>query len=230
LNAGLHDFKDFHYLIEKDIRDMAEDFSKRMQANGCIVFGLGCTKKLTWVMHWIQDCYSANDHPTHCLFNNEVLIEALSLAHIHKSDIDLVVANTKAANPGKVKDERKWPEWEKAFTNYLLVIPGVKGIPLSDVIRKNDNPTKDPYYGSFNEQIISQTPLKGQYYKANARSVHNLIVGFVQGESLENGIQSIAKHQDGKLDMIALQNQYAGEGHSTRCIADARKIQFVLTL
>jgi hypothetical protein len=42
-----------------------------------------------------------------------------------------VDTNSKAADPGKFKDERKWPEWSKAFTNYLSVIPGVNGIPLS---------------------------------------------------------------------------------------------------
>jgi hypothetical protein len=35
----------------------------------------------------------------------------------------------KAADPGKFKDKQKWSEWEKAFVNYLSVIPGVNGVP-----------------------------------------------------------------------------------------------------
>jgi hypothetical protein len=65
MEAGLTDFEDFRCLVEKDIRDMADEFGKRTAANGRIVFGLGCTKKLTGVMHWVQDCYRANDIPNH---------------------------------------------------------------------------------------------------------------------------------------------------------------------
>mgnify|MGYP007046699812 CR=1 FL=1 len=52
-------------LVENDIRDMADEFGKHTQANGRIVFGLGRTKKLTGVMHWIQDCHRASDIPNH---------------------------------------------------------------------------------------------------------------------------------------------------------------------
>jgi hypothetical protein len=56
MDAGLAQFEDFRYLVEKDVRDMADKFGKRTQANGRIVFGLGRTKKLVSVMHWVQDC------------------------------------------------------------------------------------------------------------------------------------------------------------------------------
>ena len=178
LAAGLAEYEDFRYLVEKDIRDMAEEFGKRTVANGRIVFGLGRTKKLTGVMHWIQDCFRADDTPTHTDFNNEALFEALSLAQIRKSDVDLVVTNTKAADPGKFKDERKWPEWEKAFTNYLSVIPGVSGIPLAYIVREEEEPEEGYIYATFNERVIKRAPLRGQYYIADARRVHNLLVGF----------------------------------------------------
>ena len=51
IGAGLGDYEDFRYLVEKDIRDMADEFGKRTQANGRITFGLGRTKKLQGVMH-----------------------------------------------------------------------------------------------------------------------------------------------------------------------------------
>lgn len=55
MEAGLAEYEDFRYLVEKDIRDMAEEFGKRTQPNGRIIFGLGRIKKLTGVMHWVQD-------------------------------------------------------------------------------------------------------------------------------------------------------------------------------
>ncbi|KAI2500072.1 hypothetical protein MHU86_14399 [Fragilaria crotonensis] len=225
MEAGLAEFEDFRYLVEKDIRDMADEFGKRSVAQGRIVFGLGRTKKLTGVMHWVQDRFRANDVPSHEDFNEPALFEALSLAQIRKSDIDLVDTNTKAANPGKFKDERKWPEWEKSFINYLSVIPGVSGIPLSYIVRDEEFPAEGLIYANFNDRMINRAPLTGQYYIADARRVHNLLVGFLQGENTENWIRNIARYQDGRRDMIALRRHYAGEGNSTRRIADAKRLQ-----
>ena len=83
-------------------------------------------------------------------------------------------------------------------------------------------------YATFNERMIRRAPLRGQYYIADARRVHNLIIGFLQGEHTENWIRAIAKFQDGRKDMIALRRHYAGEGNSTRRISDAKKIQSTL--
>jgi hypothetical protein len=225
IEAGLTDYEDFRYLVDKDIRDMAEEFAKRSAAQGRITFGLGRIKKLTGLMHWVQDCFRTNDDPNDMVFNEEALAEAQSRALIRKSDIDLVDTNTKAADPGKFRDERKWPEWNKAFTNYLSVIPGVSGIPLSYVIRDDENPDEDAMYLSFNERMIARAPHTGQYYEADSRRVHNLLTGFLHGEPTETWIRSLSRFQDGRRDILALRRHYAGEGNSTRRIADAKRIQ-----
>ena len=54
------------------------------------------------------------------------------------------------------------------------------------------------------------------------------MIGFLQGENTENWIRNIAKYQDGRRDIIALRRHYAGEGNSTRRIADAKRIQSTL--
>jgi hypothetical protein len=228
IGAGLGDYEDFRYLSEKDIRDMAEEFGKRSIQNGRIIFGLGRTKKLTGLMHWIQDCHRTNDAPDHHDFNEQTLAEAHARALVRKSDIDLVDTNTKAADPGKFKDERKWPEWEKAFVNYLSVIPGVNGVPLSYVVRELVEEEDGVVYETFNQRQIGRAPLDGQYYLADSRRVHNLLTGYLQGEQSESWIRNIARHQDGRRDMIALRRHYAGEGNSTRRISDAKRIQTTL--
>jgi hypothetical protein len=123
---------------------------------------------------------------------------------------------------------RKWPEWEKSFGNYLSIIPGVNGVPLSYVVREIEDPDPDTVYTSFNERMIGRAPLTGQYFVADSRRVHQLLTGYLQGENTEAWIRSIAKFQDGRRDMIALRRHYAGEGNSTRRIADAKKIQNTL--
>jgi hypothetical protein len=228
MEAGLADYEDFHHLNDKDIRDMAEEFHKHTIPNGKIIFGLGRTTKLIGIMHWIQDCYRASDVPDHNNFSEQALADAQSRALIRKSDVELVDTNTKAADPKKFKDERKWPEWEKAFVNYLSVIPGVNGIPLSYVVREAAEPEEGVEYDTFNERMIARAPHEGQYYLADSRRVHNLLTGYLQGEQSESWIRGIAKYQDGRRDIIALRRHYAGEGNSTRRISDAKRIQTTL--
>jgi hypothetical protein len=81
---------------------MVEEFSKRMAANGRMTFGLGRTKKLTGLMHWIQDCFHMADNPNHTVFDEQALAKLQSHAHICKSNLDLVDMNSKAADPGKL--------------------------------------------------------------------------------------------------------------------------------
>jgi hypothetical protein len=56
---------------------------------------------------------------------------------VEKDQADTV---SKAADPGKFKDKKKWPEWEPAFVNYLSTIPGDSEVPLSYVVCEKDNP------------------------------------------------------------------------------------------
>ena len=206
---------------------MAEEFSKRTVAQGCITFSLGCTKKLTSLMHWVQDCFCTNDEPDYLTFNDKQLAEAQSHALVWKADLDLVDTNTKAADPSKFKEECKWPEWSKAFMNYLSIIPGVNGIPLSYIVHESE-PEGRAICDSFNEHMIARAPHVGQYYKVDSHWVHTLLTRYLQGKLMENWIHPLAHYQDGHHDMQALWNHYASEGNSTHCIADAKHIQAAL--
>jgi hypothetical protein len=76
----------------------------------------------------------------------------------------LVDTNTKAADPGKFEDECKWPEWEKAFINYLSVIPGMNGVPSSYIVHEAAEPEDGIEYETFNKQLMVRVPLARQYY------------------------------------------------------------------
>jgi hypothetical protein len=98
-----------------------------------------------------------------------------------------------------------WPEWEKVFINFLSVVPGVSDIPLSYVMQEQEVPTPGMEYPSnLTERMINRAPLEGQYYIADTRRVHNLLVGFLQGENTENWSRNIARYQDGWRDIMFL--------------------------
>ena len=115
---------------------MAEEFSKITVAQGRIFFGLCCIKLLLGVMKWVQDqdrCYrmaSINDVQDVDEFRG-ILDVAIQRAALWKVEDNHVETISKAADPGKFKDERKWPDWEPALINYLSTIPGLYHVPLS---------------------------------------------------------------------------------------------------
>ena len=53
------------------------------------------------------------------------------------------------SGPGKFKDERKWPDWEPAFMNYLSTIPGSYHVPLSYVVREQEDLDHDRDFGTI---------------------------------------------------------------------------------
>ena len=113
---------------------MAESFSKHSPVANRINFGMRRIKWLIVMMHWCQDHQRCSEDPDIADFANvDVFKEALQVstqkALLRKNDSDQVDTISKAADPGKFKDEKKWPDWEPAFVNYLSTIPGVKGIP-----------------------------------------------------------------------------------------------------
>jgi len=223
---GFETFADLATMKEKDIRDLAESYSRRTLADGRAIFGLRRIRYMIGLVHWVQDFGRIGEAPTlegidDAVTFRDTLDEAYQRADVRKIERDQSDTVSKAADPGKFKDERKWPEWEPAFANYLSTIPGVNGIPLSYVIRENENPDRTMEYPSFNERAIACAPLSGPNFQADARRVHQLLKSFLQTETAEQWIKPIARRQSGREDMIALRNHYSGEGNTSRRIAQA---------
>ena len=146
--AGFESLEEFVGLREKDIREMADGYEKRTQAQGRIPFGLRRIKLLIGVMHWVQDqdrCYRNASTGSIADANKfrEIIDISTQRAGLRKVEDDLVDMISKAADPGKFKDERKWPDWEPAFVNYLATIPGSYHVPLSYIIREQEDPDHD---------------------------------------------------------------------------------------
>ena len=68
-----------------------------------------------------------------------LLNNAIQRAKIREQFQDDSVTKAKESSPGFLKSEPKWLEWETKFINYLSTIPGVDGLPLSYVIREEEN-------------------------------------------------------------------------------------------
>jgi hypothetical protein len=89
-----------------------------------------------------------------------------------------------------LKRQKDWLVWSRSLTNYLSTILGQDGVPLSYVIRENDEPDyeyEDKEDFNFEQLSIKCAPLVGVFYKTDGRNkVHQLIHRFVQGETAKN--------------------------------------------
>ena len=208
--AGFESLEDFIRLSEKDIREMVDGYEKRTQAQGCIPFGLRCIKLLIGVMHWVQDqdrCYR-NASTGNIADANEfrevidISIQRTALRKVEDDQVDMI---SKAADPGKFKDERKWPDWEPAFVNYLSTIPGSYHVPLSYVVQEQEDPDHDRDFGDdFVSEMITCAPLHGAHFRADSRHVHQLLKNFLVAETAEQWIKNLEPHANGHRDMLAL--------------------------
>ena len=110
--------------------------------------------------------------------------------------------------------------------NYLSTIPGVRGVPLSYVVRENDAPNHDMDFGNdFTACSIACTPLDDASFRADARKVHELLMNFLVAESAEQWIKDLTPCVNGRRDMEALRNHYRGEGNASRRIVTAEKLR-----
>ena len=209
---------------------MADRYEKRTQVKGRIPFGLRCIKLLIGVMHWVQDqdrCYrnvSTGDIADANEFR-EIIDISIQHSALQKVEEDQVDTISKAVDPGKFKDERKWPDWEPAFVNYLSTIPGSYHVPLSYIVREQEDPDRDHDFGDdFVSEMIACMPLHGVHFRADSRHIHQLLKNYLVAETTEQWIKNLEPHADCR-DMLALCEHYSREGNASRCIATAERMR-----
>jgi hypothetical protein len=225
-------FEDLKLLTEKDITSMASGFAGRTVQDGRINFGLRRTKLTKALIHWTQDFYRVSETPT-IIGLNEItfkgqLDRALARAEIRKVLTSQTSTSAGAASPGPLESEKMWKQWEEKFINYTRSHIGANGIPLSYVIRENDDPNPNGEYPDFILKTIGCAPLDGEYYSADRLTVFNMIVSFTTGQPSGDWIKNTIRYADGRRSMNALRTHFAGEGNATRNMAEADRLHETL--
>ena len=228
IDDAFESYQDIRNLTEGDITTMASDFSGRTAANGRITFGTRRTKGLKSLTHWAQDFYRVSVEPSIAGLDEpgfkEQLDRATKRADIRKNLKAQTKTSAEAATPGPLESEKHWKQWEEKFINYTRCHIGVNGIPLSYVIRENDEPDHDTDYTDFVSRTVACAPLDGEYYTADRLTVFNMLVSFTTGQPSGDWIKSTLRYSDGRRSMNALRTHFAGEGNATRNMAEADRL------
>ena len=89
--------------------------------------------------------------------------------------------------------------------NYLSTISGSYHVPLSYVIRDQEDLDHDHDFGDdFVSEMITCAPLHGAHFRADSRHVHQLLKNFLVAETAEQWIKNLEPHVDSRRDMLAL--------------------------
>ena len=230
MEESFESFEDLKRMTEKDITDLSKDFAKRSEPDK-ITFGLRRTKRLKLVLHWVHDFYRCSEDPSIEDIDEDDFLQALSVAderlQVRTSASKKSDQLSREASPGKLDSERKWNTWESGLVNYLSTIPGSFGVPLSYVIRENEDPDPDDQV-DFTSKCIACAPLSGPHFEADKREVHQVILSLVQGESAEDWIRDVKRQNNGRVDFQCLSSHFAGEGNATRRIGEAERLRDTL--
>jgi hypothetical protein len=230
---GFESYADMLSLTEKDIGALAKGFAERTANQGRVIFGLRRTNHLKASIHWAQDFRRISrlvtlDHTADAAEFRTQIETARQRAQIRKHNAEESDSLSKAADPGKLKRQKEWIAWSRGLGNYLSTILGQDGVPLSYIIRENDAPDytleSQPDF-DYEQLSIDCAALNGLVFKTDARKVHQLIHGFVQGETAETWIKPKEKRQNGRLDFQALQAHYGGEGNKSVRIKEAEVLR-----
>jgi hypothetical protein len=230
---GFVGYNDINSLTEKDISDLAKAFADRTPVARRINFGLRRQNLLKSTIHWVQDFRRISRTASlvgvvdAADFRDRIEISR-QRSRVRKNRMEESGSISKAADPGKLKGSKGWLVWSRSLKNYLSTILGQDGVPLSYVIRDNQAPDyelENEIDCDYEQLTVDCAPLTGTTFSADTKTVHQLIHGFIQGETAEVWARPTAGRKSGRLDYRALQAHYEGEGNKQIRLEEAEQLR-----
>ena len=180
--ADITELEDYADLKENHMQSLADGFDRRTVADGRLIVGASRTKRLTELIKWVSDFNRVGEKITIAGVNKASFREAILFAVGRAANREAQKAAEKSSDdstPVNLKDDCKWNKWITEFHDMLWVILGVSGVPLSYIIRESNDPEPGDHQ-TYEEKCISNAPLSGPNFEADAKRVHNIIIQLVQ--------------------------------------------------
>ena len=122
----------------------------------------------------------------------------------------------------KLKSTVQWEKWLEELHTTLGQIIGVRGVPLTYVIREEETPSFDPTL-TYDEAVLQAVTLDGPDFELDARTVHMLILKNTHEDSdAYTYIKPLTKYRDGRRDIKALRNRYSSDATKQTIINKAK--------
>ena len=123
--------------------------------------------------------------------------------------------------PRPLENLKQWKHWEETIVNYDRSRIRANVVPLSYVIRKNEEPDINGEHPEFINKIVARALLQVEYYAADRMYVFNMVLSFTTGQPSSDWIKTTTKHSDRRCSMETICRHFSGEGNATRNLAEA---------
>jgi hypothetical protein len=213
------------HITTKEIKTLGDTIKDRFGGNTGFVYRLKQMKQVQAMVYWVNDCERVGDRPTVVGHTQKSFIALLRTCKdrkkIREVQIERSESRAKEAMPSALKEGTDFLDWEDQLFSTLTLRYGAKGIPISYVIRENDEPERAGTFPNFNEECIARTPLSGPAFDQDNQDVHFLIQNLIAKQPAETFVKPHRKKKSGRADMIALRNHYKGHGNKAKLKAEA---------
>ena len=195
----------------EDVKDAITGFTKLPVVQGRIPFQPGVKRLIIAFVQWTRTELRCGRDPSSIVFpigNMVQLHQDLKSCLNFEKQADLLAGQAK---PRSFTIQTQWMDWEPTFANYLQLIPGITGIPLAYVIRRNAiaNPTVlTPIHAHY----IANAPLVGDAFNQDTNRVYTLLLTFIQEYPECETIIRTATETNGRVAYQALVTRFEGTG------------------
>jgi hypothetical protein len=207
------DFTTFDRILQEtdeQIRTLAKGYIGRAANNSRIDFTNSMTNILLALMNWVQDLDRMGLDP------NEIhtfKIPDLDTALRNKKErLDRIAAHPTlsiAADPGPFTRSTNPHSWFPQFERFLALFSGTTEIPLTYLIRDEEEPTDDPD-DDYLTRLHKMAPLTGQTYLGDNRKLCSILNGKFAGGPGESWIRNPEVAENGREAYFAIRNHYLG--------------------
>src|SRR5210317_345036 len=184
-NAILADFlseglEGLTHMTDDEVKDACASYAKRQDGEFPVILTPIQKQRIKALVLWVKDYHRVNaplEFPSSTTQGQlwAILAEALERDRRRKDQKKEGDSYLDSTFNVKLKSTAQWEKWNEELESTLCQIIGVRGVPLTYIIRKDAEPVfddEDPY----KKAVIQAMTLTGTEFDQDARTVHKIIL------------------------------------------------------
>ena len=185
LSEGLDGLK---YMTDEEVRDTCTSYAKRTDGPFPVVLTPVQKQRIKSLVLWAKDRDRVGQDLSFPATTSQAefrsaISESLERDRRQRSQKKEGESYLDSTFNTKLKSASQWEKWLEELNITLCQIIGVRGVPLTYVIRDNDAPNFDAGL-PYDEAFINGMTLTGEEFKQDAPTVHKIILKNVHEDSL----------------------------------------------
>ena len=176
LSEGLDGLK---YMTDEEVRDTCTSYAKRTDGPFPVVLTPVQKQRIKSLVLWAKDRDRVGQDLSFPATTSQAefrsaISESLERDRRRRSQKKEGESYLDSTFNTKLKSASQWEKWLEELNITLCQIIGVRGVPLTYVIRDNDAPNFDAGL-PYDEAVTNGMTLTGEEFKQDARTVHKII-------------------------------------------------------